>query len=711
MSVNQASHAIISFAAFEADLQTQELKKHGVRLRLPGQSFQILKMLLQRPGVLVTREELQQALWPSETYVDFDHGVNAAVNRLREALGDSAEKPRFIETLPRRGYRFISPVAQSPPGQAASSEPAGATARGLNWFRVGAWILVAAACAIAMIFAYRRSRPRPQPVALAEVPFTAYLGKEEMPTFSPDGSQIAFAWELPGSKGYDLYVKVIGSENLLRLTHEPSEYISLAWSPDGTRIAFHRISGANTGVYVIPALGGIERKLRSTRIPWEVCTLISWSPDGKSIAYSEFEENHVRLHLLSADTLESKEIAHAPECIGEGDPAFSHSGKQLAYVCFKENTNAIFSVATSGGSPMLVTTVKSTGQVWGGLVWTGDDRRLILSRPHGGDYALDEITLADGSLRKLPFGQNAVWPAISAKGDKLAYTTYSYQSNIWRKDLLHLQSPAVELISSTRSQGIPQYSPDGKHIAFASDRGGAGEIWMSDADGTNLLQISNFGDLQTGNPAWAGSPAWSPDSQRIAFDYGQPGHRDVYIVDIAGRMPRKVVTNLPDMWLPSWSHDGKWIYFQSGTGDRALNGSIFRCPASGGDAVSLSGTGWNPLESYDGETVYFSKGGWSNAALYMASLKPGGTELAVTGMPAMFSTCHYTVAPGGIYFAPADAPHSVRYFEFNTKKVRQLFEADKDLDCGFSVSPDGRWFLYPQLDEASRDITLVDHFH
>ena len=128
MSVNQASHAIISFAAFEADLQTQELKKHGVRLRLPGQSFQILKMLLQRPGVLVTREELQQALWPSETYVDFDHGVNAAVNRLREALGDSAEKPRFIETLPRRGYRFISPVAQSPPGQAASRFPRHVTA-------------------------------------------------------------------------------------------------------------------------------------------------------------------------------------------------------------------------------------------------------------------------------------------------------------------------------------------------------------------------------------------------------------------------------------------------------------------------------------------------------------------------------------------------------------------------------------------------------
>jgi TolB-like protein/DNA-binding winged helix-turn-helix (wHTH) protein len=110
MAGNQHSPAVISFGSFEADLHTQELRKQGVRLRLPGQSFHILSMLLEHPGELVTREELQQALWPSDTHVDFERGVNAAVNRLRDILGDSAENPIFIETLPRRGYRFIAPV-------------------------------------------------------------------------------------------------------------------------------------------------------------------------------------------------------------------------------------------------------------------------------------------------------------------------------------------------------------------------------------------------------------------------------------------------------------------------------------------------------------------------------------------------------------------------------------------------------------------------
>ena len=101
---------VVRFGVFEVDFHTTELRKQGVRIRLPGQSFQVLEALLLRPGDLVTREELKQKLWPSDTFGDFEHGLNAAVNRVREALGDSSDNPRFVETLPRRGYRFIAPV-------------------------------------------------------------------------------------------------------------------------------------------------------------------------------------------------------------------------------------------------------------------------------------------------------------------------------------------------------------------------------------------------------------------------------------------------------------------------------------------------------------------------------------------------------------------------------------------------------------------------
>src|SRR5713226_7093197 len=105
-----SSQQILRFGTFEVNPRSGELRKGGVRIKLHGQPFEVLTMLLERPGEVVTREELQQRLWPTDTFVDFDHGVNTAINRLREALGDSADNPRFVETLPRRGYRFIVPI-------------------------------------------------------------------------------------------------------------------------------------------------------------------------------------------------------------------------------------------------------------------------------------------------------------------------------------------------------------------------------------------------------------------------------------------------------------------------------------------------------------------------------------------------------------------------------------------------------------------------
>jgi DNA-binding winged helix-turn-helix (wHTH) protein len=110
MAVPQGNRNVVQFGVFELDLRAGELRKSGVKLRLQGQPFQVLTLLLERAGDVVTREELRQKLWPSDTFVDFDHSLNTAINKVREALGDSASSPRYVETLARRGYRFIAPV-------------------------------------------------------------------------------------------------------------------------------------------------------------------------------------------------------------------------------------------------------------------------------------------------------------------------------------------------------------------------------------------------------------------------------------------------------------------------------------------------------------------------------------------------------------------------------------------------------------------------
>jgi len=733
-SMLENQQTIIRFGPFEADLQAVELRKHGVRLRLPAQSFQILRMLLERPGKLVTREELQKALWPADTFVDFDHSVNAAVNRLRDALGDSANDPCLIETLPRRGYRFIGEVKSPEPapsgtespsvdapahpesGQPAAQQQAAvaAVAAARPWYRIALWSLFAGLMVVAAVYAYLRARSRVETISFTTVPFTSLRGLEVAPSFSPDGRRVVFAWfpnfadfsiSDANNDGYDLYVKAAGSEKLVRLTNHPSLWISPAWSPDGKQIAFHRLSKADNGLYVVSAEGGAERKLLTTHVTLPGSSRISWSPDGKSIAFDDSppEGGHRRLHLLRMDTQEAAQIEHDERCQEESIPAFSPDGKYLAYLCFLDASNnyAIAVASSSGRAPRFLRTFP--GWPWG-IVWTADSKRLILSQFQMGDHlnSLFEIALSNGSLRRIFLSTvgDLEWPAMSPQGDKIAFDDLATSPpEIWRHDLQHPERPDEKLITSSRSQRQPSYSPDGKHIVFASDRGGSNDIWIADADGTNPTQLTNLKN--------AGSPSWAPDGKKIVFDCRVDGHAGVYVIDISERVPHKLATNLPEASVPSWSHDGKWIYFIGGP---SAWEKIYRAPSTGGDATLLSSSrGYGPSESPNGDAVYFTAGMTNdNLRITRASLNPTGTEGPVQGLPPVFPLA-WTVTRDGIYFSPADDIQHIQFFGFATGKIRSVF-TPRPVPHTFSVSPDGRYFVYA-VGALKSDIVLLDNFH
>ena len=703
----------LRFGNFEVDLRSGELRKAGVKLKLGGQPFEVLTILLEHPGEVVTRDELQKRLWP-ETFVDVDHNLNTAINKIREVLGDSAESPRFVETLPRRGYRFVAPVEGGVPAPAESKR--GSTSYKV-WLKIGVGIFAIAAIALGAVGVYRSLRPQPQPTQeqanLTPVPFTALAGQATSPAFSPDGSRIAFAWNgdpKGGTKGFDLYVKVIGSETLLRLTQHPSEAISPAWSPDGTQIAFYRMAGADTGIYVVPALGGLERKLRFTRMPPSNYTfigsanvaLINWSPDSKWIAFADVppREEHSRIYLLSTETLETKQIPINPMCIGEGLPAFSHNGEYLAYWCFRSGTDGavLYSLPIPGGQPKEISSFRDYYP--SGLTWSADDEKLIYSS-YSFENELREVTVANGSTKQLAFAGSTL-PTVSPRGDKLAYASLFTSLNIRRRDLLYPESPAVDLIPSSRSQWDAQYSPDGKRIVFASLRSGVQGVWISGDDGSNLVQISNPHDE-------SGSPHWSPDGNRIVFDSYPRDHWEIYVADVAERKPRKLVTNISDLMRPSWSRDGKWIYFRSEEPGRT---GVYRCPASGGDAVLLSRDidGFNPQESFDGKAVYFASP--ADKSTLKRVVLPGqpDTQLELDGLPRLRNCGLWSLTPSGIYFVPDEVSRSLRFFDFATKNIRTIFEVDTEFGSGLSVSPDGRWILYSQASDANGDIMLVQHF-
>jgi Tol biopolymer transport system component/DNA-binding winged helix-turn-helix (wHTH) protein len=701
----------VRFGPFEANLLTGELLSNGKRIRVPAQSFQVLQMLLGHPGDLVTREQLRSLLWPSDTFVDFEHGLNATVNRLRDALHDSADRPRWIETLPRRGYRFIGtieptaapmvpPLAPAPPEAPAQVPPL------TRSWKAAAWA-IGISLGVAAILAGYFLRPHSEAstVTLNPVPFTSYPGIETSPAFSPDGSRIAFAWDgdpASGGKGFDLYVKAIGSETLLRLTHLPSEWISPAWSPDGTQIAFHRLAGPDTGLYIVPALGGSERKLRSTHVPYPQAAQISWSPDGKWISFDDPLPDRTgdRMFLLSTENLDVTPAPHNPDCLHEANLGFSSGPNDFLYVCVRNMSEfEVYSLSGLAGPSRLVTKFTNFPN---GFAWSPGGSRLVSSQLTEKDPELFEIPLSGAAPRRLLGVTGAIWPALSAKGEKLAYSLTANRVNIWQKDLLHPDLPAVKFITSTRMQGGAEFSPDGKHIAFVSNRSGAWNIWIQESDGNNLVQITNLPDDTF-------PPHWSPDGKQIAFDLRRAGRYEIYIVGISERVPRKLVTNVPHISTPSWSRDGKSIYFRS---FESVGYKFYRCPATGGDASLLLTltAGANSIESFDGHSLYFARR-TTHTPLAVLPLDSASPASDVQGMPIMHNAGMWTVVPGGIYFVPQAEPRSLHYYDFITRSTRRIFAIEKNFDGGLSISPDGRYVLFSQIDEENSNIMLVDHFN
>jgi Tol biopolymer transport system component len=279
-------------------------------------------------------------------------------------------------------------------------------------------------------------------------------------------------------------------------------------------------------------------------------SLISWSPDGKWIGFADSlpeKGDAIGMYLLSTETLETKQIPTAPKCSRQGVPAFSHNGRYLAFWCVRgaDDEAVLYSLALPNGEPTVVATFRA---VQFGLTWSADDKKLIYSLWNYRSFELGEVPLPNGVTNQLAFAGGASLPTVSSRGEKLAFSTKSFHPIIWRRDLLHPESPPVEINPSSRAQYDAQYSPDGKRIAFASLRSGVQGVWISNQDGTDLAQISDA--VQP-----SGSPQWSPDGNTIAFDSLSRDRWEIYVADANGGIPKKLTTNTSDQYSVSRPSD------------------------------------------------------------------------------------------------------------------------------------------------------------
>ena len=555
---------VVKFGIYELDLRLAELRRNGMRVKLTGQPFQILVILVEHPGELVTREQLKRGLWPSDTFVDFDRGLNAAINRVREALGDSAENPRFVETLPRRGYRFVAPVSGvNGNGINVISPASGLEAEAGPRRKIRAWsdhpvvikflpYMVATVVVLALITAvtwWRSSGKVPQITRYSQI------------TSDGQGKSSGYASDPPApliSDGARLYFVEgpVGTKHLVQVSAEGGETSLLPSS-----FSVRRVLDVSLGRHELLVSAAGERLEKETPLmimplpagpPHRVGNILghdgSWSPDGAWIVYAGGRS------LFLADG-NGNHVHKLAEVAGSAWwPRWSQDGKTIRFTVVnlgsQNPVQEIWEVLADGSrlhrafADLEVPTIQCCGN------WTTDGKYYVFSSPDffGAQlWALREHPGVLGGVKvfRLSAGPMSMASALPSAGNKLFAIAQHQRGQLVLYDRQAKQFlPFLKGISATDVD----ISKDGQWVAYVSFPEGV--LWRSRIDGSQQLQL-------TLSPMQVSLPRWSPDGNRIAF----VGDEHIYLVPRDGGVPEPATKSMPIEGEPTWSPDGGFLAF------------------------------------------------------------------------------------------------------------------------------------------------------
>jgi Tol biopolymer transport system component/DNA-binding winged helix-turn-helix (wHTH) protein len=686
----------LRFGPFDFSPDTLELRRDGRPIRIQEQPSRVLAMLLAARGSIVTRDELRDRLWPPDTFVDFDNGLNTAVNKLRIALGDRAQAPRYIETVGRRGYRMIAPV-EAVPESPAQTLHGPATPRAEGAGRVQRPAMAGWLAAVLLLLAFvaalvSRHRTTPAPTGrIGSQVVTALKGAESSPTLSPDGTQVAFVWQ------GDLYVQPVnvsvGAE--VRIAERA---LAPAWSPDGQWIAFRRRKpdGSSSLVRVTPH-GRDEREIGELPAAPGVMGKhgLSWSPDGSQIATAgrSVPGQPPGIILLSMSTGEwTRVTSHKPGTGNHLFPAFSPDGGSIAFVRLlsEQACQEVVIRELATGREEVVTVLK--GGTPFDLGWLPDGSALLVSIFQDESLTgLWKIPRHGGEMTPLDPSERASGFSIARLSQRVAYATWQTECNLWETypDARGEAGRSRPLPGSGRFDWDVQVSPDNRHIAFASLRTRLNQIWVCNRAGLDCRQLTRCESACT-------TPRWSPDGTQLVYlqhDAGCGAQYTLHAIDLDGR-----ARALRAGHFPSWSRDGRWVYYSTAkTGQR----EIWRVSADGAaDAQVTHGGGGRSYEDADGWFYYINP---VERALYRMRTDGTSRELVYPQLPQL----EWPLFREKGIFVDRPGP-TYRYIDFQTLKFVDALRLPGSVPrCnGFDIAPDGAVIYSRSTSEG--DIVLLD---
>jgi len=694
---NQAKE-IIGFGVFQVDLRAGELRRNGSKVRLQDQPFQVLALLLEKPGQVVTREELRARLWPADTFVDFDHGLNAAIKRLRDALGDSAENPRFVETLARRGYRFIAPVQGTTNGAAE--------ARASDILKQGAvrrWRIGLAVTGVLVMgtgagwVAARRFNPR---VEIREQRLTANGPDDPVlnAVISIDGKYLAFA-DRTG-----MFLRVIGTgETHSIVLPEGFRAKPTSWFPDGSHLLVTAWAGSEpSSVWSISVLGGSPRKLIDNADARSV------SPDGSEIAFVKGDMTRQEIWVMSAGGERLRKIAgEAGEYYGPA--AWSRDGSHLAFVRYVYKAGYHHSGDASLWVYNLASgeahSIFSDARLGGSLAWAADGKLIYslkeapnLVKTQEADANLWAVSMdlrtgrPMGEARQITTGpDNKTDLSLSAEGRHLTFLRWRGQAHVHVADIDIASgrlSPTQRLNLDEGSNYPFTWTPDGESVIFTSDRDGRSHLFKQRVD-------QPVPDLLVGGSDAVMGARSNPDGSEVLYTVspdstgGNSGPR-LMRLPLAGGAPQFVlradgIENFQCARLPSTV----CIFAKSSGG--AVHFYTFDA-VTGKQAEFMKtdmGLKYNWSLSADGSTLALAR--WRQPQIELVSMRDGARRnLTLQGWPGVASL-DWAADGQSLWASSAELGETQALLNIDLhSRIRRVYW-NREKDVGWAIpSPDGR---------------------
>jgi Tol biopolymer transport system component/DNA-binding winged helix-turn-helix (wHTH) protein len=539
---------IVRFGSFQCDMRAGELHKNGIKVKIPDQPFRLLAALLERPGELLTRQEIAQRLWPEQTQSDLGDSLNTTVNKLRAALDDEAENPRFIQTIPRRGYRFIGSVEPQNGDRAggASADQKVPAVRPAAREQFSSWparTLVGVAAAGAIVIWWYTPLPPPR---ITQVDQITLSGRIDTPTRPVASSKQVFYMERDGDH-WNLMRTSIGGGDGEKIEVPATSAMALDISPDDSTLLYGGFErrGDNSELWTMPVEGGTAKRLGN-----RTATGAAYSPDGKLIAFT----HGTALLLMHADGTNARKLADLA-----GPPswvAWSPDGQRLRFTMnplFAGEQNSLWEISSDGKNlhQLLAGWSHPASECCGS--WTPDGRYFIFTSAHSGTMNLWALRERGSMHRRSPqgpfqltFGPNTPLNGVPGRGGNHIF----FYNGVWRQEMerLDLKTKQISPFLSSPYVDLESYSRDGVWISYVDSQ--SGRLLRSRADGTEAIELA----LAKLSPSF---PRWSPDGKWVAFGGDVPGHPGaVYVVSANGGNPEPLIQSNTETSDADWSNDG-----------------------------------------------------------------------------------------------------------------------------------------------------------